>query len=221
MFARDVTSPKPKEYVSPDGSLVLPAGRVFRQGPDDSYPGMDPTGLALVEQPRHLRLHHGPARASRLRREQRGEPHVPRDRAGRRHARRSSAVRRTRRRKRDRGQRRATSTSRTDRSSSTTRPGRSIGRIDVPERPLQILFGGSGSPHALHRHAPHALRGEDARAGGTAAVREVSSHRAAPREEPPQPCDASGPRTRAIAAARRRHRPDCCTSWARPVLVIV
>jgi len=44
MFARDVTTPAAKEYVSPDGSLVLPAWRVFRQGPDGSYPGMDETG---------------------------------------------------------------------------------------------------------------------------------------------------------------------------------
>ena len=44
MFARDMTSPQAKEYVSPDGSLVLPAWRVFRQGPDGSYPGMDETG---------------------------------------------------------------------------------------------------------------------------------------------------------------------------------
>jgi Pectate lyase superfamily protein/SMP-30/Gluconolactonase/LRE-like region len=44
MFARDVETPKVREYVSPDGSLVLPAGRVFRQGPDGFYPGMDPTG---------------------------------------------------------------------------------------------------------------------------------------------------------------------------------
>jgi len=33
MFAEDVTTPKPKEYVSADGSVVLPAGRVFQQGP--------------------------------------------------------------------------------------------------------------------------------------------------------------------------------------------
>jgi sugar lactone lactonase YvrE len=33
MFAEDVTTPKPREYVSPDGSVVLPAGRVFQQGP--------------------------------------------------------------------------------------------------------------------------------------------------------------------------------------------
>jgi hypothetical protein len=44
MFAEGVTTPKSKEYVSPDRSLFLPAGRVFRQGPDDSYPGMDETG---------------------------------------------------------------------------------------------------------------------------------------------------------------------------------
>jgi hypothetical protein len=35
MFARDVAKPKDREYVSPDGSLVLPAFRVTRQGPLD------------------------------------------------------------------------------------------------------------------------------------------------------------------------------------------
>jgi len=44
MFARDVTTPEAQEYVSPDGSLFLPARRVFRQGADGSYPGMDETG---------------------------------------------------------------------------------------------------------------------------------------------------------------------------------
>ncbi|MDB5456308.1 MAG: SMP-30/Gluconolaconase/LRE domain protein, partial [Caulobacter sp.] len=33
MFARDMAQPKAREYVSPDGSLVLPAFRVFQQGP--------------------------------------------------------------------------------------------------------------------------------------------------------------------------------------------
>ena len=33
MFARDMGTPKPREYVSPDGSLVLPAWRVWQQGP--------------------------------------------------------------------------------------------------------------------------------------------------------------------------------------------
>jgi len=36
MFAEDVSTPKAKEYVSPDGSIFLPAGRVFLQGPPDS-----------------------------------------------------------------------------------------------------------------------------------------------------------------------------------------
>jgi len=36
MFARDVSTPKAREYLSPDGSLFLPAGRVFQQGPSDS-----------------------------------------------------------------------------------------------------------------------------------------------------------------------------------------
>jgi sugar lactone lactonase YvrE len=44
MFAEDVTTPRAKFYVSPDGSVALPHGRVFRQGPDDNIPGMDPTG---------------------------------------------------------------------------------------------------------------------------------------------------------------------------------
>jgi sugar lactone lactonase YvrE len=35
MFARDVGAPKAKAYVSPDGSLVLPAFRVWEQGPPD------------------------------------------------------------------------------------------------------------------------------------------------------------------------------------------
>jgi hypothetical protein len=36
MFAEDVSTPKAKQYVSPDNSLFLPAGRVFQQGPADS-----------------------------------------------------------------------------------------------------------------------------------------------------------------------------------------
>ncbi|WP_031298660.1 glycosyl hydrolase family 28-related protein [Sphingobium lactosutens] len=35
MFARDVGTPKAQEYVSPDGSLALPAFRVWQQGPID------------------------------------------------------------------------------------------------------------------------------------------------------------------------------------------
>ncbi len=35
MFARDVAAPKTHEYVSPDGSLVMPAFRIWTQGPKD------------------------------------------------------------------------------------------------------------------------------------------------------------------------------------------
>jgi len=36
MFREDVTTPKPKRYVSPDGGVFLPAGRVVQQGPPDA-----------------------------------------------------------------------------------------------------------------------------------------------------------------------------------------
>lgn len=35
LFAREVAIPKTHEYVSPDGSLVMPAFRIWRQGPAD------------------------------------------------------------------------------------------------------------------------------------------------------------------------------------------
>jgi hypothetical protein len=36
MFAEDVTTPKTSQYVSPDGSIFLPAGLVVQQGPPDA-----------------------------------------------------------------------------------------------------------------------------------------------------------------------------------------
>ncbi|HKF49312.1 MAG TPA: glycosyl hydrolase family 28-related protein [Terracidiphilus sp.] len=39
LFAADVTTPKAREYVSLDGSVFLPAGRVFQQGPADDTSG--------------------------------------------------------------------------------------------------------------------------------------------------------------------------------------
>jgi hypothetical protein len=44
MFAREVAQPVPQAHTSPDGSLLLPVSRVFTQGPDGLYPGMDETG---------------------------------------------------------------------------------------------------------------------------------------------------------------------------------
>jgi len=39
MFQEDVSTPNAKQYLSPDGSLFLPAGRVFQQGPADTTAG--------------------------------------------------------------------------------------------------------------------------------------------------------------------------------------
>ena len=36
MFTEDVATPKKKQYVSPDGSIFLPAGLVVQQGPPDA-----------------------------------------------------------------------------------------------------------------------------------------------------------------------------------------
>jgi hypothetical protein len=44
LFTREVATPAARQYVSPDGSVFLPAVRVFQQAPDDSYAGMDETG---------------------------------------------------------------------------------------------------------------------------------------------------------------------------------
>ncbi|MDB6010998.1 MAG: SMP-30/Gluconolaconase/LRE domain protein [Gammaproteobacteria bacterium] len=54
LFARDVATPPNREYASPDGSLVLPAFRVFHQGPPD-YRGwrfshsLDTYGFSIVK----------------------------------------------------------------------------------------------------------------------------------------------------------------------------
>jgi sugar lactone lactonase YvrE len=39
--------------------------------------------------------------------------------------------------------------------------GKLIGRIDLPERPIDLVFGGSDSPHALHPHPRIVVCGED------------------------------------------------------------
>jgi hypothetical protein len=53
MFARDMAAPRTREYVSPDGSLVLPAYRTFAQGPSDHLgwrfsDALDTYGFALA-----------------------------------------------------------------------------------------------------------------------------------------------------------------------------
>lgn len=55
MFAADATTPKAREYVSADGSVFLPAGRVFQQGPATDTSGwrfsenLDTYGFLMAE----------------------------------------------------------------------------------------------------------------------------------------------------------------------------
>jgi len=142
MFAEDVTRVKPKVYVSPDGSLVLPHGRVFRQGPDDNYPGMDATGwrwssnldtygfiTAMPGQQVYVvssaenRTYRATLRPDGTLGElhafaERGGESVTADSAGNVYVANGQIY-------------------------VYDRNGREIGRIDVPERPLQVLFGGA------------------------------------------------------------------------------
>ncbi|HEY7059523.1 MAG TPA: glycosyl hydrolase family 28-related protein [Vicinamibacterales bacterium] len=141
MFADDVTRAKPKEYVSPDGSLFLPAGRVFRQGPDDSYPGMDSTGWrwsnnldtygfitaapgqqVYVVSSAENRTYRATVRPDGTLGDlqpfaERGGESVTTDSAGNVYVANGQIY-------------------------AYDRNGREIGRIDTPERPLQVLFGG-------------------------------------------------------------------------------
>jgi hypothetical protein len=142
MFAEDVGTPKSKEYVSPDGSLVLPAVRVFQQGPDDSYAGMDSTGwrwsntltaTALQSAKPDEQIYIASSAENRTYRAtvkpdgtlgdltpfaDRGGESVARDAAGNVYVADGQIF-------------------------VYDASGRSIGRIDVPERPTQILFGGA------------------------------------------------------------------------------
>jgi SMP-30/gluconolaconase/LRE-like protein len=55
MFVADVTAPKTLEYLSKDGSVFLPAGRVFQQGPATDTSGwrfsdnLDTYGFIMAE----------------------------------------------------------------------------------------------------------------------------------------------------------------------------
>ncbi len=60
MLAADVTTPKERQYVSPDGSVFLPAGRVFQQGPASDTSGwrfsdnLDTYGFLTAEPGQHV-----------------------------------------------------------------------------------------------------------------------------------------------------------------------
>ena len=150
MFQQDVSTAKAKEYVSADGSLFLPAGRVFQQGPADSTAGwrfsdnLDTYGFVSATPGSRIYVSSesedvtysasvgADGTLSDLRPfAQRGGESVAVDQKGNVYVANGQIF------VYDRG-------------------GKQIGRIDVPERPLDIVFGGAGG-RTLFILAHHAL----------------------------------------------------------------
>jgi hypothetical protein len=150
MFAEDVSTKNAKQYVSPDGSIFLPAGRVFQQGAATSIDGWrfsdnldtynfvtalpgdrtyvsneseDITYRALVNADGTL----GDLQPFA----QRGGESVAVDGKGNVYVANGQIF-------------------------VYDHTGKQIGRIDVPERPIDIVFGGAGG-HTLFILAHHAL----------------------------------------------------------------
>jgi len=150
MFALDVSTPKASQYVSPDGSIFLPAGRVFQQGPPDSTAGwrfsdnLDTYGFISAvpgdrvyvssesEDVTYRALAGGDGTLSALRPfAGRGGECVAVDRNGNVYVANGQIF-------------------------VYDRAGRQIARIDVPERPIDMVFGGPGG-RTLFILAHHAL----------------------------------------------------------------
>jgi len=153
MFARDIGAPKAREYVSPDGSLVLPAFRVFQQGPD-THAGwrfsdtLDTYGFVSAKVGERVYLSNGSEDKtySGLVGEggavtdlkpfaDRGGESVAVDAAGNVYVANGQVF-------------------------VFDATGKALGRIDVPERPLQLVFGGPGKRtlFILTHHALYAVK---------------------------------------------------------------
>ena len=154
MFARDVGVCKPQEYLSPDGSLALPAFRVFQQGPSD-YRGMrfsdsldtygfivgKPGERVFVTNATENRTYSGRVGKSGTLTDlrvfaERGGESVATDADGRVFVANGEVF-------------------------VYGKDGAELGRIDVPERPLQLIFGGPRGKtlfilahHALYAWTP-------------------------------------------------------------------
>ncbi|MYM33489.1 gluconolaconase [Duganella sp. FT94W] len=157
MFARDVALPKQREYVSPDGSLVLPAYRVFKQGPADHLgwrwsDTLDTYGLVSAGANGRVVFTNGSENRTFSGVIDAGggitDLKLAANRGGE-----SAAV---------------------DRKGNVyvangqvfvyAPDGKEIGRIDVPERPLQLIFGGADGRtlFILTHHSLYAAGGFDA-----------------------------------------------------------
>jgi len=150
MFLQDVSTSKAKEYVSLDGSVFLTAGRVFQQGPADSAAGwrfsdnLDTYGFLSANPGDHVYVssesedvtYRALVGADGTLRElqpfaARGGESVAVDQKGNVYVANGQIF-------------------------VYNPAGRQIGRIDVPERPIDIVFGGAGG-RTLFILAHHAL----------------------------------------------------------------
>jgi hypothetical protein len=149
MFAADVCTPKTREYISPDGSTVLPAGRVFQQGPVESSgwrfsDNLDSYGFITARAGDHVYVSSESEDITYRARvaqdgtlqdlepfAQRGGESVAVDEGGNVYVANGQIF-------------------------VYERTGKEIKRIDVPERPLQLIFGGADR-RTLYVLAHHAL----------------------------------------------------------------
>jgi len=151
MFVRDMGAPKPREYVSPDGSLVLPAYRTFQQGPSsflgwrfsdalDSY-GFTAAAIGapvFVTNASENKTYRGRVAAQGVVTDlapfaNRGGESVTTDAQGRVYVANGQVF-------------------------VFDASGKPVGQIDVPERPLQLLVGGEAGK-TLFVLTHHALYG--------------------------------------------------------------
>jgi sugar lactone lactonase YvrE len=153
MFARDIAVPKPREHVSPDGSLVLPAFRVVQQGPPDframrfsdsldtyGFVTAKPGEQVLITNASENKTYRGRVGAGGAVTDlkvfaDRGGEGVVSDAQGRVYVANGQVF-------------------------VYAPDGKEIGRIDVPERPLQLLFGGTDRKtlFILTHHALYAAK---------------------------------------------------------------
>ena len=150
MFAADATTPRTREYVSADGSVFLPAGRVFQQGPANDTSGwrfsdnLDAYGFIAARPLQRVyvssesedvtysaRVNADGSLADLKPFAQRGGESVAQDRHGNVYVANGQIF-------------------------VYSPAGRQIAEIDVPERPLQLVFGGADGK-TLFILAHHAL----------------------------------------------------------------
>ncbi|WP_058189027.1 glycosyl hydrolase family 28-related protein [Terracidiphilus gabretensis] len=150
LFATDATTPKAREYVSPDGSVFLPAGRVFQQGPATDSSGwrfsdnLDTYGFLTAEPGQRVyvsseseditygaKVNANGTLADLKPFAQRGGESVAVDSNGNVYIANGQIF-------------------------VYSPQGKQIAQIDVPERPLQLIFGGSNHK-TLFILAHHAL----------------------------------------------------------------